>query len=108
MSIRSNCWQVMQCGREPGGARTAEIGVCPAAEAVRFDGVNGGVAAGRFCWVVGGSYCPDQVLGQLIDQLDCTRCPFLAQVAEEEGDSILLSLSDLARRGLDELRGGGA
>ena len=25
-----NCWEVKKCGREPGGAKVAELGVCPA------------------------------------------------------------------------------
>jgi len=26
---RKNCWEVLKCGREPGGYRVSEAGVCP-------------------------------------------------------------------------------
>jgi hypothetical protein len=27
-----NCWEVKKCGREPGGVKVKELGVCPASE----------------------------------------------------------------------------
>ena len=41
-----NCWEYFRCGREKGGKRVAELGVCPAATCNR-DGTNGGIAGGR-------------------------------------------------------------
>lgn len=28
---RTNCWEYFKCGREPGGSKVDELGVCPAA-----------------------------------------------------------------------------
>ena len=33
MSSSANCWEVKQCGRQPGGPKAGEFGVCPAATA---------------------------------------------------------------------------
>jgi hypothetical protein len=40
----TNCWEHMQCGREPGGVKAAELGICPAAVDDAFDGINTGLA----------------------------------------------------------------
>ena len=36
--MKLNCWQVKKCGREPGGAKVAEFGVCPAAAETALNG----------------------------------------------------------------------
>jgi len=28
---KKNCWEVMNCGRQTGGTKVSEMGVCPAA-----------------------------------------------------------------------------
>ena len=40
---RSNCWEVKKCGRQVGGVKVAELGVCPAASTKAANGFNGGV-----------------------------------------------------------------
>jgi hypothetical protein len=45
---KMNCWELKKCGREPGGAKTAEYGVCPAAESTDSNGVNSGKNGGHF------------------------------------------------------------
>ena len=52
-----NCWEIMDCGREPSGSLVAELGVCPAATDVTHDGMNHGHNGGRICWVVAGTLC---------------------------------------------------
>jgi len=47
----------MKCGREPGGERVAEEGVCPAVVDSEVDGVNGGKNGGRCCWAIVGTFC---------------------------------------------------
>jgi hypothetical protein len=54
---KKNCWEVKQCGREPGGSKTADMGVCPAAADSSSDGVNGGKNGGRICWALAGTFC---------------------------------------------------
>jgi len=39
---KPNCWEFKQCGREPGGLLSDELGVCPASTETRLDGVHGG------------------------------------------------------------------
>lgn len=40
--MKMNCWQVKECGREVGGAKADELGVCPGATESRMQGINGG------------------------------------------------------------------
>ena len=46
-----NCWEFMQCGREPGGANTYERGVCQVTTCEKLDGVHNGKNGGRCCWI---------------------------------------------------------
>ncbi len=62
--MKLNCWEFKKCGREPGGAKVEELGVCPAATDCRLDGVHGGHSSGRACWVIAGTYCRGQVQGE--------------------------------------------
>ncbi|RMH03301.1 MAG: hypothetical protein D6702_06255 [Planctomycetota bacterium] len=99
MVKRLNCWEVMNCGREPGGEMAALRGVCPAATDPSFDGVNGGRAAGRFCWQVAGTMCHGRVQGTMAEKIaDCVVCPFLDRVAREETGGFVLTLEDLESR----------
>ena len=83
---RLNCWEYMDCGREPGGKRVSLLGVCPAAVNIESHGINHGQAAGRFCWPVEETLCPGT--GQ--DKVKrCYDCPFFKEVAEQEGDSFV-------------------
>ena len=91
-----NCWEVLQCGLEPGGINTGERGVCPAPLAEEFDGVNEGYNAGRFCWAVAGTFCHDAIQGTLAEKaLDCMQCEFYRQVVAEEGPALIINPSQL-------------
>ena len=83
-----NCWQYMQCGREAGGLRAKELGVCPASTDKRLDGVHGGKNGGRACWAVAGSSAKKKRSGILAAKdkdWDCTSCDFFGMVADQEG-----------------------
>lgn len=81
-----NCWEYKCCGRQPGGERVGELGVCPAAVSLRNAGKNGGQAAGRICWSVAGTLCGGVVQGTTAQKVgSCTRCEFFAMVMSEEG-----------------------
>lgn len=86
-----NCWEFNKCGREPGGAKVSELGVCPAAVAEDCDGLNGGKNAGRICWVISGTFCDGKVQGTFAEkQLTCMACDFFKKVKSEEGERFLL------------------
>jgi hypothetical protein len=85
MASRANCWEVKQCGRQPGGAKAAELGVCSAATA-SVGGVNGGRNAGRICWALAGTLCGGKVQGSFAQKVaNCMKCEFFLAVREEEG-----------------------
>jgi hypothetical protein len=47
-----NCWELKNCGRELGGIKVKEMGVCPAYP-----------NHGRDCWMVAGTFCGGKVQG---------------------------------------------
>ena len=84
--MKKNCWQWKQCGRQPGGAKVADLGVCPASAETKHNGKNGGKNAGRYCWKVAGTLCEGKMQGSYASKLmDCVRCEFYQKVKEEEG-----------------------
>lgn len=88
-----NCWEYFKCGREPGGAKTKELGVCPAATDCRLDGVHGGQSSGRACWVISGTYCKGEVQGQFAKKFgECMECDFYKLVKSEEYPDFTLSV----------------
>ena len=85
-STKLNCWEVLQCGREPGGLNAKEEGTCPAAIDKAFDGFNQGLRGGRICWLVAGTFCEGEIQGTFAKkQLSCRSCNFYKQVHTEEG-----------------------
>jgi hypothetical protein len=91
--LKRNCWEVQECGREPGGKNAATKGVCPAATFHRLDGAHGGKNAGRCCWVVAGTMCGGKVVGSLAKKYnDCRKCDFYKKVQEEEGTHFLITI----------------
>lgn len=85
-SVKKNCWEVLNCGREIGGKNVRTLGICPAAIDERLEGVHGGKNAGRACWVVAGTFCEGRVQGTFAQKYgDCTSCEFFRTVRKEEG-----------------------
>ncbi|HHL40708.1 MAG TPA: hypothetical protein ENJ37_09400 [Deltaproteobacteria bacterium] len=83
---RQNCWEFKKCGREPGGAKVAELGVCPAATEKRAQGLNSGANGGRICWAVTGTFCGGEVQGSFAQkEASCMACDFFKRVKAEEG-----------------------
>lgn len=84
---KQNCWEFKKCGRQVGGEKTKELGVCPAADTVSADGVNEGKNGGRVCWAIAGTLCGGKVQGSYTDkQLSCMSCEFFKKVKNEEAD----------------------
>jgi hypothetical protein len=86
-----NCWEYFHCGREAGGERVDELGVCPAASHRASDGLNRGVNAGRACWRIAGTFCFDEIQGSFAQKAaSCLGCEFFVAVRAEEGGAFLL------------------
>ena len=84
-----NCWEFKKCGREPGGAKSQEFGVCPASQETRTNKVNSGKSGGRCCWAVTGTLCGGKVQGSYATKLgNCLQCDFFKMVKEEEGPTL--------------------
>jgi len=83
---KQNCWEVKNCGRQTGGAKVAELGVCPAAIEMRAHGLNGGKNGGRSCWAITGTLCGGKVQGTNAEKIgNCMKCEFYQTVRKEEG-----------------------
>lgn len=94
-----NCWEVMKCGRQPGGENAKESGVCPAALSNEYNGVNKGKHGGRFCWVIAGTCCNGEVQGTYARKMkNCLNCKFFKQVSEEEDRFFKLTPSEVSNR----------
>jgi hypothetical protein len=60
------CWEFIKCGREKGGAKVNELGVCPAYP-----------DHGKHCARVVGTLCREKVQGSFAAKLhDCMKCDF--------------------------------
>ncbi len=93
MESKGNCWEVKNCGRQPDGAKVAELGCCPATMADHSTGVNGGNKGGRICWAVSGTLCGGRVQGTFAQKLSaCSVCDFYKQVHREEGAHFVVVL----------------
>jgi len=82
-----NCWEYMRCGRNPGGVRVGDLGLCPASTEIRLRGVNRGENGGRACWALTGTLCGDKIQGTFASKLgDCRQCDFFLLVQQEEAN----------------------
>jgi len=85
---KQNCWEFKKCGRQPGGNKVAELGVCPATVYADLHGAHGGKNAGRSCWAIAGSLCGGKIQGTYAQKLsNCWRCDFMNMVKKEEEPS---------------------
>ena len=95
MDQKKNCWEVKNCGRQPGGDKVSELGICPASIAEDCDGINHGQNAGRYCWAVAGTFCKGEIQGSFARKLgNCLACPFYQQVEREEERFFILIVAD--------------
>ena len=76
-SEKLNCWEYMKCGREPGGDKATELGICRVAGDKHSNGANSGLNGGRICFAVAGSFCLGEVQGIFAKKLaSCRECEF--------------------------------
>jgi hypothetical protein len=88
-----NCWEFKKCGRQPGGEKAKELGVCPATIYEELDGIHDGDNAGRSCWILAGTMCGGKVQGTFAQKYEnCELCDFFRSVKEEEGPAYQLSI----------------
>jgi len=86
-----NCWDFKKCGRQPGGDKVANLGICPAVTNKSTNGTNQGTNAGRICWAVTGTFCGGEVQGTSAQKMNsCMNCVFYKQVKQEEGANFKL------------------
>jgi hypothetical protein len=91
-----NCWEYKKCGREVGGSSVQQLGVCPAALDLRWDGINGGINAGRFCWYVVGTFCDGDIQGTFAAKYrKCIQCEFFLKVDMESGKMFKFTKQDI-------------
>ena len=96
--MSTNCWDFKKCGRQPGGCRVSELGVCTASTDAKANGLNGGRNGGRICWALTGTLCGGKVQGTFAAKLsNCMECEFYRLVQTEQGKG-LQSLSALQAR----------
>lgn len=94
---KQNCWEFKKCGREQGGPKTAELGVCPASKATRANMIHGGKNGGRACWAVAGTLCGGKIQGTFSAKMgSCLVCDFYKQVGREEGTGLMPTKQILA------------
>ncbi len=61
-----NCWEFKKCGREAGGAKIKELGICPAYP-----------IHGKSCAHIAGTFCGGKVQGTFASKLvNCMQCDF--------------------------------
>ena len=90
---KSNCWDIKNCGREPGGTKTGDMGICPASSDSTVDGVNCGTNGGRICWAIAGTFCGDKIQGDFAQKsISCMSCEVFKQVKLEEGEEDFILL----------------
>ena len=97
---RTNCWEHKKCGREPGGPKVRELGVCPVATSTRANGLNDGRNGGRACWVISGTLCGGKVQGSFASKMqNCLTCDFYQAVKAEQGPAYATSTALLKALG---------
>ncbi len=90
--MKKNCWEIKQCGREPGGKNVDTLGICKASTEARLNGIHEGKNSGRACWVVSETLCGGEVQGHFGKKYkQCMECEFYKSVKEEEGSKFRLS-----------------
>jgi len=76
-----NCWEFKNCGRAPGGANEAELGVCPAYS----------LGAGQACWLVAGTFCGGRAQGTFAkEQSSCLACDFYKRLDPQHRSAMRL------------------
>ena len=85
-----NCWEFKKCGRQFGGEKVSELGLCPVVIEISLEGVHDGESGGRACWVLEGTICKGDIQGNFAEKYkECEKCDFYQYVKKEEGNNFL-------------------
>ncbi|MCK5613344.1 hypothetical protein KAR91_66355 [Candidatus Pacearchaeota archaeon] len=88
---KQNCWEFMNCGKEPEGSKSTYIGVCPVSIKSPMNGINDGKNAGRICWRVAGSLSGNNAMALCdVNVENCLKCEFYNHVRQQEIQSFTL------------------
>jgi hypothetical protein len=74
--MENNCWEHMECGREPGGKNQDSLGVCPVTKYHLADGFFCGRDGGGGCAFIVGSFSPGEFEDQCGANRDCKKCRY--------------------------------
>ena len=81
-----NCWEFKECGRETGGSKVNELGVCPAAIAIEANGFCEGDNGGRGCAFIEGTFCGGVIQGTVRNkEKECFKCEFYQDLKKQHG-----------------------
>ena len=65
-----NCWEFKECGREEGGKKIKDLGVCPASP-----------DHGKDCWEIAGTFCGGKVQGTFAQKKgSCMACDWYKHI----------------------------
>ncbi len=79
------CWEFKKCGRQPGGSKAGELGVCPAAAEALTTGSHPERQGCLACWAITGKFSGEGVQGSPERLGDCIRCDYLKQNESKDG-----------------------
>ncbi|XCN73286.1 MAG: two-CW domain-containing protein [Candidatus Electrothrix aestuarii] len=87
-----NCWEFKNCGREPGGIKSSELGVCPVSTHNELDGIHSGTNGGRCCWIFYGAFsCRGEEAKSFDEHIAiCRTCDFYIKACESEEILVVL------------------
>jgi hypothetical protein len=87
-----NCWEIMECGREVGGANVSELGTCIASR----------MSLGHSCWAIAGTLCGGVVEGTAAqDEGTCIVCEVYTQynrLIGSRGKDVVVQFPDEERK----------
>ena len=83
--MKLNCWEAKKCGRQPGGEKNSDLGICPAAITFDAHGINDGTNGGRACWAIEDTMCSEKYHITFSQKSGtCLNCDFYIAVRNEE------------------------
>ena len=86
---KKNCWEYKKCGREEGGSKVYELGICPATTFTQADGFCEGKNGGRACVYITGTFCSGTIQGTYKNkEKECSKCDFYNVLRNEHGSDL--------------------
>ncbi len=59
------CWKIKKCGRETGGLRVHDLGICPVSLEKNANGTGRDIHF-PMCWIIAGTMCKKEVQGTFV------------------------------------------